>query len=70
MMEFREEAVEGLSSKRRQPSKMPKEETPRKKEKSKTDQERVKELEQQVHSLQIHNGFLKELRKLRKQKAN
>ncbi|GBD63869.1 hypothetical protein TEHD23766T_1296 [Tetragenococcus halophilus subsp. flandriensis] len=30
---------------------------------------RIKELEREVHSLQIENTFLKELRKLRKQEA-
>ena len=70
MRKFREEGVEGLSSKRGRPAKMPKEIKPRKKKSLKTDQERIKELEQQVRSLQIHNAFLKELRKLRKQEAS
>lgn len=49
---------------------MPKETKPRKKKGSETDQQRIKELEQQVRSLQIHNAFLKELRKLIKQEAD
>lgn len=70
MRKFREEGVEGLSSKRGRPPKMPEETKPRMKKGLKTDQERIKELEQQVRSLQIHNAFLKELRKLRKQEAS
>lgn len=70
MRKFREEGVEGLSSKKGRLPKMPKETTPRKKKGLKTDQERIKELEQQVRSLQIHNAFLKELRKLRKPEAS
>ncbi|QCI85548.1 IS3 family transposase [Vagococcus zengguangii] len=67
---FRENGIQGLSSKKGRPTNMPK-----KTNKSaaypanQTDQERIEELEKRVRSLEIQNAYLKELRKLRKMEA-
>lgn len=69
---FRSEGIEGLSRRKGRPKKMSKKKENHKKKKSipsPAEQERIQALEQQVHSLQIENAFLKELRKLRQQEA-
>lgn len=72
MRKFRDRGVDGLSKTKGRPSAMSHKKSKKKLESVKTtpeEQDRIKTLEKQVHSLQIENAFLKELRKLRKQEA-
>lgn len=72
MRKFQKEGIDGLSKEKGRLSTMPKKEEQTKKHLMKEtleEQNRIKELEKQVRTLQIENAFLKELRKLRKQEA-
>ncbi|MEI5989062.1 hypothetical protein A5881_003118 [Enterococcus termitis] len=72
MRKFRKEGIDGLSKEKGRLSAMPKEEKTKNHLIKETleEQNRIKELEKQVRTLQIENSFLKELRKLRKQGAH
>ncbi|MEI5989767.1 IS3 family transposase [Enterococcus crotali] len=73
MRKFRKEGIDGLSKEKGRLSAMPKKEEKTKNHSIKEtleEQNRIKELEKQVRTLQIENSFLKELRKLRKQGAH
>ncbi len=72
MRKFRKEGIDGLSKEKGRLSTVQKKEEQTKKHLMKEtleEQNRIKELEKQVRTLQIENAFLKELRKLRKQEA-
>mgnify|MGYP000717940481 CR=1 FL=1 len=70
MKNFRVEGMDGLSKTKGRPSILPKKKEEKKPKKETLEEcDRIKALEKQVHSLQIENAFLKELRKLRKQEA-
>lgn len=64
LKQFKEEGIDGLSRKKGRPSKMSKNKD---NNLSKSDKDKIKELEGQLLTLQIENAYLKELRKLRKQ---
>jgi len=72
MRKFRDDGIDGLSKTKGRPSALAEKKEQKKKRSIETtpeEQDRIKELEKQVRSLQIENAFLKELRKLRKQEA-
>lgn len=72
MRKFRNDGIDGLSKTKGCPSALAEKKEQKKKRSIETtpeEQDRIKELEKQVRSLQIENAFLKELRKLRKQEA-
>ena len=62
LIQFRDKGIDGLSKPKGRPPKMTKQDNL-----SKTDKDKIKELEAQLLTLQIENAYLKELRKLRKQ---
>ena len=62
LIQFRDKGIDGLSKPKGRPPKMTKQD-----DLSKTDKDKIKELEAQLLTLQIENAYLKELRKLRKQ---
>lgn len=70
MIRYREAGPEGLSRPKGRPPTMKKKKSEEPTKKSTlNDQERIKELEKKVRTLEIQNAFLKELRKLRKMEA-
>lgn len=64
LRQFKDKGIDGLSRKKGRPSHMSNNKA---KNLSKSDKDKIKELEAQLLTLQIENVYLKELRKLRKQ---